>query len=224
MVAQETLHLLHTSKIPGLLLRLDFEKAFDNVNWVFIISTLKGLHCGDKWIQWIRMCITAAKFSVLVNGFPKGYFGASNGLRQGDPLSPLLFIVATHMLNRMLALGIENRLITGIQYPHSGPSITNIQYADDTLIFLALSEEYVVNLKRILCCFQTCSGLKINFNKSSITGIGVSKDLLNRFCDILGCTTIPLLIKYLGLPLHYKRASFNDWTSVLDRLTSKLDT
>ena len=67
-------------------------------------------------------------------------------------------------------------------------------------------------------------GLKINFNKSSITGIGVSEDLLNRSCDILGCTTASLPIKYLGLPLHYKRASFNDWAPVLDTLTSKLDT
>ena len=99
------------------------------------------------------MCITIAKFSVLVNGSPKGYFGASNGLRQGDPLSPLLFIVVIHILNRMLALGSDNHLINGIQFPHSGPSVTNIQYSDDTLIFLTPSVDCVVNLKRILYCF-----------------------------------------------------------------------
>ena len=75
---------------------------------------------------------------------PKGYFGASNGLRQGDPLSPLLFIVATHILNRMLALGSDNQLINGIQFPHSRPSVTNIQYADDTLIFITPSVDNVV--------------------------------------------------------------------------------
>ena len=117
----------------------------------------------------------------------------------------MLFIVAIHILNRMLALGLENQLITGIQYPNSGPHVSNIQYADDTLIFLAPSEECVINLKRILCCFQTCSGLKINFIKSSVTRVGVSDDLLNRFCGILGCNALSLLIKFLGLPLHFKR-------------------
>ena len=110
------------------------------------------------------MCINTTKFSILVNGSPKGFFGASNGLKQGDVLSPLLFIVATHILNRMLALEKENNLIKGIQYPHAGSDVVNIQYADDTLLFLSPSEDYVINLKRILCCFQTCFGLKINFN------------------------------------------------------------
>ena len=89
LVAQETLNFMHSSKTPSLLLKLDFEKAFDNVNWDFLIYTLKGLGCGDKWIQWINMCISSAKFSVLVKGYPKGFFSSSNGPKQGDPLSPL---------------------------------------------------------------------------------------------------------------------------------------
>ena len=96
------------------MLKLDFEKDFDNVNWDFLIDTLKRLRCGDKWIAWIRMCITSAKFSVLVNGSPKGYFGSFTDLRQDNPLSPLLFITATHILNKMLALGKQNNLIKGI--------------------------------------------------------------------------------------------------------------
>ena len=110
----------------------------------------------------------------------------------------------------MLALAVDNHLIDGIQYPNNGPMVTNLQYADDTLIFLDPSEEHVINLKRILCCFQTYSGLKINFNKSSITRVGVSDDQLNRFSGFLGCSVLPLSIKYLDLPLHFKRASFND--------------
>ena len=74
----------------------------------------------------MKMYIFSAKFSILANGSPKGFFGASNGLRQGNPLSPLLFIIVTHVLNRMLCLGKDNNLIEGIKFPHNGPEILNI--------------------------------------------------------------------------------------------------
>ena len=169
------------------------------------------------------MCISSARFFVLVNGSPRGFFGASNGLRQGDPLSPLLFIVAAHVLNRMLALGVSNNLISGIQFPNGGPQVLNIQYADDTLLFLSPEEQGIINLKRILGCFQACSGLKINFGKSSITGIQVLEDQVLRFSSILECTPSALSVTYLELPLHLKKAAFNDWAPVLDKITAKLE-
>ena len=160
------------------MIKLDFEKVFDNVNWNFLINALAGFGFSSKWISWIKICIHSTKFFILINGTPKGYFGASNGLKQGDPLCPLLFISVTHILNRMLYLGKENHLIKGILFPHNGPNVLNIKYADDTLLFLESSDENLINLKRILCCFQVCSGLKINFHKSSITGIGINYDSL----------------------------------------------
>ena len=75
----------------------------------------------------------------------------------------------------MLALGRENKLITRIQFPHSGPNVVNIQYVDDTFIFLAPTEDCMVNLKRILCCFYTCSGLKINLINHLSQGLAFRK-------------------------------------------------
>ena len=89
---------------------------------------------------------------------------------------------------------------------------------DDTLIFLSLEDEGIINLKRILGCFQVCSGLKINFSKSSLSGIMITDELMNRFSSILGCSSTALLVVYLGLPLYFKKASYKDWTSVLDNL------
>ena len=147
------------------MVKLDFEKAFDNVNWDFLMNTLVGFGFSSKWISWIKMCISTVKFSVLINGSPKGYFSAANELRQGDPLSPLLFILVTYIFNRMLCIDKENNLINEIKFLHNGLDVLNIQYADDTLLFLEPSEMCLINLKRILCCFQTSSGLKINFHK-----------------------------------------------------------
>ena len=133
------------------------------------------------------MCIYTPKFSILINGSPKGHFGASNGLRHGDPLSHLLFILVTYIINRMLCLGKENNLIRGISFPLNGPDVLNIQYADDTLPFLEPFDECLINLKRIFCCFQVSSGLKINFHKSSLTWIGIIDELSERYSSILGC-------------------------------------
>ena len=80
------------------------------------------------------------------------------------------------MLCRMLALGMNNSLIKGIQFSHGRSHVLNIQYADDTLIFLTPEEEGIINLKRILYCFQVCTGLKIKFNKSSLTGIMILEE------------------------------------------------
>ena len=151
--------------LPKLALKAYFEKAFDNVNWEFLLNSLGGLGCDNTWVNWIKMCISSTRFSVLVNGSPKGFFGFSNRLRQGDPVSPLLFVVAAYVLNRMLALGVDNHLISGIQFHNGGPQVLNIQYVDDTLLFLSPEEEGILNLKRILGCFQACSGLKINYGK-----------------------------------------------------------
>lgn len=170
------------------------------------------------------MYIYSAKFSILVNGSPRGcFFDASNGLRLVDPLSPLLFIIVTHVLNRMLHLGRQNNLIEGIEFPYHGPEVMNIQYVDDTLIFLEPSDCCIVNLKRILCCFQTYAGLKINFHKSSLIGINIPEALINKYSNMLGCTQSFLPLSYLGLPFHYRKTTYNDWTVIIDKITSKLE-
>lgn len=184
------------------MIKLDFEKVFDHVNWDFLLKTLSDLGFGTKWFSWIEMCIATTKFYVLVNGSPKGFFGASDSLKQGNPLSPLLFILVTYVLNRMLRLATNNNLIHGIKFPRNGPEVLNIQYADDTLLFMEASESGLINLKRIICCFQTALGLKINFTKSSLTGIGISSALAERFSSILGCGIASLPINYLPFPLE----------------------
>jgi hypothetical protein len=107
LIANEYLNSRLRSGIPGVLCKLDLEKAFDHLNWDFIYSILMHTRFGSKWRKWISVCISTARFSILINGNPHGIFNSSRGLHQGDPLSPLLFVLVIDAFSRMLSRSID---------------------------------------------------------------------------------------------------------------------
>ena len=88
LIANETVDSRLKVNIPGLLLKLDIEKAFDHVNWDCLVSVMSKMGFGQKWINWISWCISTTNFSILINGTPSDFFHSTRGLRQGDPSSP----------------------------------------------------------------------------------------------------------------------------------------
>ena len=123
----------------------------------------------------------------------------------------------------MLCLGQSNNLIKGIYFPNNRLEVLNIQYTDDTLLFLSPSNECIINLTRILCYFQACSRLKINFHKSSLTRMGLTHNQSTYYSLILGCEMIALPITYLRLPFHFKKAFNTNWMPILDKLNARLE-
>ena len=122
----------------------------------------------------------------------------------------------------MLYLGMKNKLIEGIQFFHYGSEILNIQYVNDTFFFLTPFDSCIINLKRILCCFQACSKLKINFSKSSLTGVGISDLLVDRYSVMLGCSKSPYLSPTVVFPYILKEIL--PWLGpVIDKITGKLE-
>jgi hypothetical protein len=122
LIANECLDSQRRSGEAGLLCKLDLEKAYDHVNCDFLLYMLQRCGFGERWREWIKFCISTVKFSILVNGVPYGFFQSSQGIRQGDPLSPLLFVVVMEALSRMLNAAMLQGLLSGFSVGFSGES------------------------------------------------------------------------------------------------------
>ena len=135
LVANEVLDYMKRNRGKGMILKIDFEKAYDSVNWNFIHNTLRQMRFGEKWCKWIESCQKSAQISVLVNGSPTMEFKMEKGVRQGDPLSPFLYRIAAEGLNVVLREAVSRNSFVGVKVGESGVPISHLQYADDTLIF-----------------------------------------------------------------------------------------
>ena len=147
------IHLLHfnecldsrlKSRLPGVVCKLDIEKAYDHVNWEALFYLLGWMGFRLKWRRWIKACITSVCFSVLVNGSLEGFFGSSRGLRQGDLLSPLLFLLIMEVLSRLLKKTEECNLFRGFHVGSVnsvGVRISHMLFADDTILFCDASRK-----------------------------------------------------------------------------------
>ncbi|KAK2654618.1 hypothetical protein Ddye_014474 [Dipteronia dyeriana] len=120
----------------------------------------------------ISLCIKSPSALVLVNGSPTKQFPLERGLHQGDPLSSFIFNIVVEVLSSMLFRAKDLGLIKGVVFGNDAIHITYLQLADDTILFIDLKLEYLLNAKRILRCFELASGLKINFLKSCLVKVG----------------------------------------------------
>ncbi|GKD98181.1 RNA-directed DNA polymerase, eukaryota, partial [Tanacetum coccineum] len=142
-------------------------------------SIAKG--CNSSFISLIPKKLDSSLFgfwfsSVLVNGSPTPEFKLSKGLREGDPLSPFLFIIAIEALHIAMLEAREKHIFQGIKLGESDVTASHLQFADDAIFLGEWSKQNVLNLIRILRCFQVASGLKVNLSKSRLIGVGPGEE------------------------------------------------
>ncbi|GJY38702.1 putative RNA-directed DNA polymerase, eukaryota, reverse transcriptase zinc-binding domain protein [Tanacetum coccineum] len=159
-----------------LLFKVDFEKAFDSVSWRYLDHVMCMLGFGVKWRNWIKSCLYSARSFILINGSPTLEFSLKRGLRQGDPLSPFLFIIIMEGLHIALRDAMAANLLHGVKLGPSNFRLSYLFYADDVIIVSEWDHRDMDNIICVLHVFYMASGLKININKSNLFGVGVSSD------------------------------------------------
>ncbi|XP_071707923.1 uncharacterized protein [Rutidosis leptorrhynchoides] len=222
LIANESYAFLKTKRIKSMLFKVDFEKAFDSLSWEFSDDMMGIMGFGKKWRGWIASCLKSASVSVLVNGTPTKEFKLGRGVRQGDPLSSFLFIIATEGLNWLTKSAVSNNLYSGVEIDKDKVPISHLQYADDTLFFGSWSLDNIENLMKLLKCFELCSGLKINYNKSNPFGVGVDMKEVEYMAHLFGCNVGVFPFTYLGQPIGANMKKIASWKPVIDKFEKRL--
>ncbi|GJU88904.1 RNA-directed DNA polymerase, eukaryota [Tanacetum coccineum] len=210
----------HT-KFKGMIFKVDFEKAFDSVKWDYLDETLKSFGFGLKWRNWISGCLNNAKGSVLVNGNPTKEFQFFKGLKQGDPLSPFLFILVMETLHLSFKRIINAGLYRGISI-NGSLTLSHLFYADDVVFVGEWKDSNIHILLNVLKCFFLASGLKINLQKSKLMGLGVSSNVVNSAANLMGCSILQLPFNYLGVKVGCNMSYIGSWDDVISKVSSRL--
>ncbi|GJQ89776.1 RNA-directed DNA polymerase, eukaryota, reverse transcriptase zinc-binding domain protein [Tanacetum coccineum] len=194
-----------------------------NPRWSFNAKRDHGMfQFGEKWRSWIRECLRSARTSILVNGSPTSEFSIKRGLRQGDPLSPFLFILIMEGLHIVIKDATRSNLIKGVTVGNPGMSLSHFFYADDVVLVTEWNQVDMDNIIRLLNVFYLASGLCININKSNVYGIRVSNNDIEGMARITGCSTGSFPFTYLGLPIGSSMKWLTHWKSLVDKFEARL--
>lgn len=199
------------------MIKVDLRKAYDTIDWDFMLEVLKGLGAPNKFIRWVMECISTPSFSIAINGSLNGFFNGKRGLRQGDPLSPLLFTLCIEYFSRMLSKKASR---PGFSFHPNCESlgITHLAFADDLMLFCRGDSRSVANMMEALTEFEGTSGLFVNLHKSNIFTGGVHD---NRM-DFTGIPKGTFPVKYLGIPLDAQRLKVAHFSPLIEAISHRI--
>ncbi|XP_042497584.1 uncharacterized protein LOC122076339 [Macadamia integrifolia] len=222
-LASELANLMHSSiRGGGMGLKLDVQKAYDSLSWEFLFATLKKFGFSPNWINKIHQMLLSTRISILLNGGPVGFFGVERGLRQGDPISPILFILAEEVLCRGLKNLILERKMKALPGPRGAITPSHLLFADDIFIFMNGSARYMKHLHEFLFKYQSFSGQKINLEKSKIFFGKIAPHRSRFISDFLGIAATDLPTKYLGVEIFKGRVKNSHLLPLLDKIKGRL--
>eukprot|EP00253_Pinus_taeda_P016827 PITA_16827 len=198
-----------------------FDKLISTEQTGFV-EVLESFGFSKRWVKWIHSLISTPNFSILVNGTPSKTFNASRGIRQGDPLSPFLFILAAKGLGRYIKKERAANKIKGLKLWGNDLPLTHQQFVDDIMLFREPTVKEVRQLKRILDLFAEASGLEINRDKSCVFIFNTMEQIKTHLTRLLGFKRGEFPTKYLGNLLDFTSKKLKNWQGVLEKLRNRV--
>jgi hypothetical protein len=187
VAALEISHVPMRAKEKGLILKLDYEKAYNRVRSYFLQAMMESKGFGPRWSDWVMSLVQGRSICIRVNDENSQYFKPCKGLRHGDPLSPLLFNLVVDIFSRMLMKIANKGYISSFMSNVFPGGVMSLLYADDTLLFLDHSCIATCHLKWLMVCFEQISGMKINYHKSDLTPMNLEELEIQEYAKVFCC-------------------------------------
>nr|GEX72061.1 RNA-directed DNA polymerase, eukaryota [Tanacetum cinerariifolium] len=194
----EIIHWCKSKKKQTIIFKVDFEKAFDSVRWDFLDDVMANFGFGTRWRDWILSCLKSSRGSILVNGSPTMEFQFYKGLKQGDLLSPFLFILVMESLNLSLHNVVSAGLFKRVNLDNL-LQLSHLFYACVVVFVGQWCDSNLFTIIRVLDYFFRASGLCINLHKSKLIGIAVDQSMVEAAASNIGCMALNLPFSYLGI-------------------------
>ncbi|XP_074265787.1 uncharacterized protein LOC141588232 [Silene latifolia] len=220
LICQDLVRLYNRRNVsPRCMFMLDMQKAYDTIEWGFLDQMLSALNFPEKTRQLIMTCVTSTSFSLNLNGALFGYFKGKRGLRQGDPISPLLFTICMEYLTRVL--DYATYIWTFRFHPLCKVlRLNHLLFADDLLLFCKGDTQSIMILLRAFSTFSATSCLKVNAAKSEVVFRGVSESMRAAILQISCFKEAYLPFKYLGIPIQAGRLTKLDCNTLVERVVA----
>ncbi|XP_050229329.1 uncharacterized protein LOC126678474 [Mercurialis annua] len=225
ILAQEALHTMRKKKGRKgyMVIKLDLEKAYDRVSWDFLHDTLRDIGIPSYLSSVIMSCVSSTSMSILWNGCNLEAFSPSCGIRQGDPISPYLFVLCIERLAQMINMECHNKKWKPLTMGRDCPGLSHLFFADDLLLFGEASMGQVEIITRLLEIFCTSYGQRINKEKSKVLfspNVPHASKIL--WANKLGFSNTDDLESYLGVPLLHGRYTKKHAAGVMNRIRTRL--
>lgn len=200
ILTHEIIHSPNTSKKLGMLPKLNLSKAFDSLSWIYIEKVLMDFGFTTPWVRWIMSLILSSSFSILINGIPSSTFNPTRGIRQGDSLSPFLFVIMVEGLGHCTGKAHQSQCLKILSF-HNSTAFIHQQFVDDNMLFGNPSVQEAHQLKTLLTKFSETSRASINNSNSQNFFFHTPSVTQSAIICILGFYSAKLPSTYLGAPL-----------------------